>query len=50
MSLFEEYLAQTNNDYNSTGHYDVHTDKWVDEGSLPNGHSGHCDVHTDDGE
>lgn len=47
MSLFEEYFFQSNTD-SSSNHYDEHTDRWIDEGSLPNGHSGHCDVHTDE--
>lgn len=49
MSLFEEYMAQDGYQSESSGHYDEHTDKWVDEASESiYGHSGHCDVHTDE--
>ena len=47
MASFEEYLAQSSNSSQSN-HYDVHTDRWVDEAKESvYGHSGHCDVHTD---
>lgn len=50
MSSFEEYLSQSSgNESQYTSHYDKHTDRWVDEGSVSvYGHSGHCDVHTDE--
>lgn len=48
MSMFETYLSQSSCS-GSTGHYDEHTDRWVDEaGESIYGHSGHCDVHTDE--
>lgn len=47
MSIFEEYLAQCTSQQQSS-HYDVHTDRWVDEASVSvYGHSGHADTHTD---
>ena len=49
MSLFDEYVSQSNETYTDTSyHYDEHTDRWIDEGHLPYGHSGHADVHTDE--
>lgn len=48
MSLYEEYLSQSNNNC-QTSHYDEHTDRWVDEASESiYGHSGYCDIHTDE--
>lgn len=53
MSLFEEYLAQSSgsiqDDRHSdhSDHHSDHVDRWVDEGSEPNGHSGHCDSYAD---
>lgn len=47
MSIFEEYLSQSSSKSQSS-HYDVHTDRWVDEASVSvYGHSGHVDSHTD---
>lgn len=49
MDYFEEYLSQESSASASSSHYDEHTDRWVDEGSVSvYGHSGHCDVHTDE--
>lgn len=53
MSLFDEYLAQSSgsiqDDRHSdhSDHHSDHVDRWVDEGSEPNGHSGHCDSYAD---
>ena len=46
--LFEEYLAQDSARPEGGDHYDVHTDRWVDEAGVSvYGHSGHADTHTD---
>lgn len=49
MVTFEDYYAQSSQGASSSSHYDVHTDRWVDEASISvYGHSGHVDVHTDE--
>lgn len=48
MVSFADYFAQCNSN-NDASHYDVHTDRWVDEAKESiYGHSGHADVHTDE--
>lgn len=48
MSSFDEYIEQSGYFSCIDSHYDEHTDRWVDEGSISvYGHSGHCDSHTD---
>ena len=50
MSLYEDYLRQETSHIfaSADDHYDEHTDRWEDEGSVSiYGHSGHVDIHTD---